>query len=149
MIIAEKTGNILTSPAQTLVNPVNTMGAMGSGLAFHFKLAFPGLLDAYREACRKRYFFKYGFYVYNHVPTSKKILCFPTKRDWRKPSKLIYIDEGLRRLAHDYRIYGITSLAVPALGCGLGGLQWEEVRPLLYSYLDDLPIEVTIYLPRK
>ena len=145
-IVYEIKGNLLDSAYQTLVVPVNTVGVMGKGLARHFDLCFPGLLQQYRNACKEGVFEKKGIFVYT-LSKDKKILCFPSKRDWRHPSKLIWIEESLKAIARDYKELGITELAIPAVGCGLGGLQWERVRELIYKYLDPLEIDIEVFVP--
>lgn len=146
MIIAEVGGNILESTAQTLVCPVNTFGAMGKGLALDFRNAYPGLYPAYQQACHNGVFAKKGFFVFTHSE-ARKILCLPTKHNWKYRSRIEWIDQALLRLVRDYRDYGITSLAVPALGCGLGGLDWECVYNLIKHHLNQIEINVTVYLP--
>lgn len=149
MIVMEiEGGNILESKAQTLITTVNTVGVMGKGLALAFKESFPGLYPSYKQACDRGIFKRDGFFVYE-VDGSRKIVCMPTKRHWRYPSKIEWIDESLYRLAHDYMKYGITSLAVPALGCGEGRLKWEDVYPLIVRYLDRIEIPVAVYLPSR
>lgn len=146
MIVIEECGDILDSHAQTLVTTVNTAGVMGKGLAKAFKERYPGLYAGYKRACETNLFLKEGLYVHE-VDGTRKIVCFPTKRHWRFPSKLEWIDEGLRKLAEGVEKYGITSLAIPALGCGEGKLDWEAVYPLIREHLDPLEIPVAVYLP--
>ena len=144
----EEQGDILQSNAQSLVCAVNIVGVMGKGMAKQFSMTFPGLLPSYQKACSRSVFKKEGLYVYE-VDGNRKVVCLPTKRHWRYPSKLEWIDEALHRLATDYMRYGITSLAVPAVGCGEGKLQWKDVYPLIVRYLDSIEIPVAIYLPFK
>src|SRR2546426_1288320 len=112
-------GNIFESPAQTLVNTVNTVGVMGRGVAVEFKRLYPEMFKAYREHCERgdltigRLF----FYRTEH----KSVLNFPTKKHWRQPSRPEYIEEGLKTFAQTYERVGIHSVAFPALGCGNGG----------------------------
>lgn len=146
MIVFEERGDIFKSGMQTLVCPVNTEGAMGAGLAKSFRDRFGGLLDAYRRACRIDVFQRKGVFVYNHGEDCK-IACIATKRRWKENSKLAWVEWGLECLAADYKEYGIESIAVPALGCGLGRLEWEDVRPLIVQYLHPLPIPVAVYSP--
>lgn len=145
MIVTTR-GDILQSTAQTLVCPVNTEGAMGKGLAEQFKHRYPKMYEAYKKACRRLYFTRFRNYVYS-VSEERKILCLPTKMHWRYPSKIEWIDAALRDVARLYELHGITELAIPAIGCGEGHLAWEEVKPLIYKYLDPLPIKVYLYLP--
>lgn len=145
MIIYDEPRNLLEVTEQTLVNPVNTEGVMGAGLALAFRDKFPGLFQEYREACQADVFSKHGLFVFD-VDVSRKILCLPTKRQWRHPSRLEWIEEGLWRLANDYERYGITSLAIPEVGCGRGQLSWADVRPLIYQYLDPVALPVGICL---
>jgi O-acetyl-ADP-ribose deacetylase (regulator of RNase III) len=145
MIIYDEPRNLLESSEQTLVNPVNTEGVMGAGLALAFRNTFKGLFEEYREACQHDIFGKRGLFVFD-VDDTRKILCLPTKRNWRHPSRLEWIEEGLWYLANEYESYGITSLAIPEVGCGRGQLFWGDVRPLIYQYLDPIPLPVGICL---
>lgn len=141
------TGNILESDRQTLVCPVNTIGVMGKGLALDMSKAYRGLLYNYRKVCMNGQLTVQSLWVYP-VNKHRQILCFPTKEHWRQPSKIEWIDFNLAQLALDYQELGITSLAIPRLGCGLGGLDWEpDVRPLVYRHLKNLPIPITVYGP--
>jgi O-acetyl-ADP-ribose deacetylase (regulator of RNase III) len=146
MIIAEIVGNILQTEAQTLVCPVNTVGVMGNGLALYFKLNYPDLFVAYQKACAMGWFARKGIFVYTVSPT-RKILCLPTKRHWKYKSRIEWIDKALYIVARDYEEYGITSLAVPAIGCGKGQLEWEDVHNLIRGHLNTIDISVTVYLP--
>ena len=139
-------GNIFDSKAQTLVNTVNCVGIMGKGLALEFKKLFPDMYKDYAQKCKngevklgRPYLFKHSIYRW--------ILLFPTKDDWRSISKLSDIEEGLRWLKKHYKEWGIQSLAVPPLGCGLGALDWRIVGPTLYRHLNELDIPVELYAP--
>lgn len=136
-------GDIFTSSAQVLVNPVNTVGVMGKGLALEFKKRYPNMFQAYEKACKKK-----------QLSIGKLMLCyeqdywillFPTKVNWRYPSNLEYIESGLIKFAQTYIDKGINSIAFPKLGCGYGELEWDKVKALMEKYLSDLPIEVYIY----
>ena len=146
MIVYEERADLLRSGFQTLVCPVNVVGIMGNGLALAFKLRYPGLLEAYRKACLAGVFSDQGFFVYD-VSETRKILCLPTKRHWRNPSKLEWIDEALKRVAKDFSKHGITSLGIPAIGCGKGQLEWEAVRPLILKHLEPIELQVGIFAP--
>lgn len=146
MIIIEETGDILQSKAQSLVCPVNTVGAMGKGLALAFRDTFPSVYPAYQLACKTAVFTNEGLFVHT-LADGRKIVCLPTKRHWRYPSRIRWIEEGLYRLANGIERWGITSLAVPAIGCGEGHLQWEHVRPLIVRYLEPIETPVALYLP--
>lgn len=150
MIVAEVDTDLFESSAQTLVCPVNTEGAMGAGLALAFKQRFRGLEEAYRKACQGSVFGREGILIYE-VPNvhsyTRKILCMPTKRRWALPSKLEWIDEALYIIARDWRACGLTSLAIPAVGCGKGQLEWKFVHELLYRWLDPIELEVVVHVP--
>ena len=136
-------GDIFTSPAQTIVNTVNTVGVMGKGIALEFKKRYPSMFESYKSACEKNRL-KTGslmlFYEADHW-----VLNFPTKEHWRSPSRLEYIEQGLIKFTNIYVEYGITSIAFPKLGCGNGDLSWDDVKPLMEKYLKDLPIDIYIY----
>jgi len=139
-------GDIFESKAQTLVNTVNCVGVMGKGVALEFKKRFPDMFKDYVKRCEVKqvrlgrpYLFKRMFPPW--------ILNFPTKDHWRSVSRLQDIIEGLRYLQQNYKAWGITSLAVPPLGCGHGGLEWRVVGPTLYRHLKVLDIPVELYAP--
>lgn len=146
MIVSTEVEDIFASPAQTLILPCNTRGALGAGLAKKFKEKWPEIEWPYKYMCQTFQFDSQGLIVYKLKDGSKQILFFPTKRNWKYPSKLVWIDNGLHRLAENWERYGITSLAVPMLGCGKGQLDWTEVYPLIVEWLDPLPLPVRICL---
>ncbi len=137
-------GDIFESPAQVIVNTVNTVGVMGKGLALSFKQRYPKMFEQYKIACEKK-LLTIGklmlFYEADHW-----LLLFPTKENWRNPSKLEYIEKGLMKFVQTYAEKNISSIAFPRLGCGNGELDWNEVKPLMERYLKKLPIEVYVYL---
>jgi uncharacterized protein YwgA/O-acetyl-ADP-ribose deacetylase (regulator of RNase III) len=139
-------GDMFESRAQTLVNTVNCVGVMGKGVALEFKKRFPDMFEDYVRRCEAKqvrlgrpYLFKRMFPPW--------ILNFPTKDHWRSVSRLKDIVEGLLYLQQHYKEWGITSLAVPPLGCGHGQLEWRVVGPTLYRYLKTLDIPVELYAP--
>lgn len=144
-------GNLLHSTAQALVNTVNCDGYMGKGIALQFKQAFPNNYREYHNAC-KRGDVQPGkmFVAEEQVETGTKIIInFPTKRHWREKSRLEDIESGLLNLVKVIQEYKITSIAIPPLGCGLGGLKWETVKPLIECAFSELPeIEVFIFEPQ-
>lgn len=125
--------NIFDSPAEALVNPVNCVGVMGTGLAHQFAKRYPKMYLEYRKACVSGELKPGKIHVYQG-PDYRYILNFPTKTHWREKSKLEYIEQGLEELENVLSDYLIYSVAIPALGCGLGGLDWEEVGPLLENF---------------
>lgn len=144
------TGDLLQANVEALVNPVNCVGVMGRGLAAQFKIAFPENFAIYVEACARGELAPGRMLVTRTGRESNPrwIINFPTKRHWRGRSRLDDIEHGLGALVADVRRLGIRSLAVPPLGCGLGGLDWSEVRPRIERALGDLPeTVVTLFLP--
>ena len=137
-------GDIFKSPAQVLVNTVNTVGVMGKGIALEFKKRYPDMFQAYRNVCDKKNL-KIGSLMLYYEP-DHWILLFPTKEHWRNPSRIEYIEKGLLKFRTTYAEKGITSVAFPRLGCGNGELHWSDVRPIMEKYLRDLPIDIFIYL---
>lgn len=138
-------GNLFLSPAQTLVNTVNTVGVMGKGIAKAFKAIYPEMFAAYAAWCQRGELAPGKLHLYR--TPHKWILNFPTKQHWRQPSRLADIEAGLEAFVRGYEAQGITSVAFPQLGCGNGGLDWErEVRPLMERHLADLPIDVYVHV---
>lgn len=143
------TGDLLKSSAQALVNTVNCEGYMGKGIAYQFKLQFPKNNEDYKRACKsgalaigKLHYFK---------ENEKIIINFPTKNKWREKSHMEYIDKGLDQLVVLIRNLGLSSIAIPPLGSGNGGLLWSEVKPLIEKKLLGLSpnMDVFIYEPSK
>jgi O-acetyl-ADP-ribose deacetylase (regulator of RNase III)/uncharacterized protein YwgA len=138
-------GNIFESKAHTLVNTVNCVGIMGKGLAKEFKLNFPDMAKEYIKACKRNEVRSGKPFLYKEL--TRNILCFPTKDNWKGPSKYEFIEAGLKAIAENYEKWDIRSIAIPPLGCGQGGLNWRIVKNLIIKYLQPLPIDVEIYEP--
>ena len=125
-------GNIFDSGCEALVNPVNCAGVMGKGLALQFKRRFPASFASYAEACRRRELAPGCLHVFDAGAGAPRLIVnFPTKRHWRDASRLDDIALGLDALAGAIASHGIRSIAIPPLGCGLGGLPWTQVRSLI------------------
>ena len=136
-------GDIFNSEAQTVTNTVNCVGVMGKGIALEFKKRFPDMFADYEERCKRKEVELGKPYLFSRLfPPS--ILLFPTKDHWRAVSSLAAIEEGLKHLKANYKRWGITSLAVPPLGCGLGELEWNIVGRTLYKHLQELDIPVEL-----
>lgn len=159
-------GDLFFSNMQTLTVSVNTVGIMGKGLASRAKYQFPDVYVVYQDACRskklqmgKPYLYQRESFVDEELadepsslstPNSNKwFLLFATKKHWRENSDMAGIEQGLQWVKDKYKTEGIKSLAIPALGCGLGGLEWKDIGPLICQYLVNLDIPVAIYLPRE
>ncbi|MFD0937306.1 type II toxin-antitoxin system antitoxin DNA ADP-ribosyl glycohydrolase DarG, partial [Methylobacterium trifolii] len=143
-------GDLLDAPAEALVNTVNTVGVMGKGIALMFKEHFPDNYRAYAAACKAGEVKTGQMFVTErgHLTGPRWIINFPTKANWRFPSKMIWIEEGLADLRRVIEANGIRSVAVPPLGSGNGGLNWADVRPRIEAALSDLPgVEVIVYEP--
>lgn len=143
------TGNLLDSDAEALVNTVNTVGVMGKGIALQFKNAFPNNYKKYFEACKNKELNVGQLLVTEeNVLSGKKIIInFPTKTNWRLPSEYKYIEDGLAELVKVIKEKNIKSIAIPPLGAGNGGLDWNKVKLILEKYLSHLKVEVFIYEP--
>ncbi len=150
-MITFTTGNLFLSSAEALVNTVNTVGTMGKGIALQFKDLFPHNFKVYAENCRNENV-RIGqmLVVKDSNPEygDKIIINFPTKKHWRQPSKYEYILEGLKDLRRVIIENNIHDIAIPPLGCGNGGLDWERVKTLIENELDNLPnVNVLVYQP--
>ena len=148
-MIRVTSGDILGANVEALVCPVNCVGTMGKGLALQFKHTFPDNYIEYVRACRTGEMVPGRVYVHcrEAADLPHYIINFPTKRDWRNSSRLEDIETGLEALVAAIKRLNIPSIAVPALGCGLGGLQWDTVFPLIASAFHRLPdIYVLIFL---
>ncbi|MCE9553020.1 MAG: macro domain-containing protein [Planctomycetes bacterium] len=143
-------GNMFDSPAEALVNTVNEVGVMGKGIALMFRESFPANTRAYEAAC-KRDEVKVGHMFVTetgNLMPPKWIINFPTKRHWRNPSKMEWIREGLQDLVRVIQEKRISSIAIPPLGCGNGGLEWLHVKREIEAAMSDIPdVSVTVYAP--
>ena len=141
-------GDLFESPAKVLVNTVNTRGVMGKGIALRFKQIYPEMFKRYREHCENRNLTIGKLYLYK--TPHKWVLNFPTKEHWRKPSRVEYIEAGLRKFRSSFAEIGVTSIAFPMLGCGNGELDFEsQVRPLMDRFLVNLPIPTLVHIGRN
>ncbi len=149
-MIVPAQGNLLTADADALVNSVNCEGFMGKGIALQFKKAFPANFEAYRRACKQGAVVPGRMLVHETGALARPhyVINFPTKRQWRSKSRLEDIRDGLGALVAAVRERGIESIAVPPLGCGLGGLDWRDVRPLIVKAFEGLPhVRVLLFEP--
>ena len=150
-MISFHNSNLLKSDAEALVNTVNTVGIMGKGVALQFKEHFPLNYKLYQKACEagevklgKMFVTETG-----QLTGPRYVINFPTKADWRSFSKLSHIAEGLDDLVRVIEEKNIKSIAVPPLGCGNGGLDWKDVKPLIVSKLSTLApiVQIEIFEP--
>ncbi len=145
-----KSGNLLTEDAEALVNTVNCVGVMGKGIALQFKEAFPVNYTEYKKACGKGLVKPGSMFTVRvgDLINPRYIINFPTKKHWKGKSKMEDIESGLRALRDEVKRLGIKSIAIPPLGCGYGGLNWDEVRPRIDNTFNGLPeINVFLYEP--
>ena len=140
------TGDIFQSSAKTLVNTVNCVGVMGKGIALEFKKRYPQMYKDYLNRCKNNMVKPGEPYYYSDL-LGTSIINFPTKDDWRSQSNINYIIKGLKWFVDNYQKLNITSVAFPPLGCGNGGLLWEDVGPIMYKALSNLPIDIEVYAP--
>ncbi|MDA8119871.1 macro domain-containing protein [Acidithiobacillus ferrianus] len=149
-MIEYTSGNILKCEADALVNTVNCVGVMGRGIALQFKNAFPENFKAYEAACKREAVQPGRMFVYEtgQLTPPRFIVNFPTKRHWRGKSRMEDIESGLADLVKVIRDKGIRSIAIPPLGSGLGGLDWNEVRPRIERALAGLTdVQVLVFEP--
>ncbi|MCK9220892.1 MAG: macro domain-containing protein [Bacteroidales bacterium] len=149
-MIRYKTGNLFDSEAEALVNTVNTDGVMGKGIALQFKNLFPNNFKIYAKACYNNEL-KIGKLLITEEESllagKKIIINFPTKTSWRKPSEYNYIESGAAELIRQIKEKGIKSIAIPPLGSGNGGLDWNKVKNILEKYLAQVDCDIYIYQP--
>lgn len=159
-------GDMFFSQMQTLTVSVNTVGVMGKGLASRAKYQFPDMYVVYQDVCKNKTLVMGKPYLYKreasldedladepfslpNLNANKWFLLFPTKEHWKEGSDIIGIEAGLQWLLENYKFEGIQSIAMPALGCGLGGLDWKDMGPLMCRYLSKADVHASIYLPQE
>lgn len=146
-------GNLLQrTDVEALVNPVNCKGVMGKGIALQFKRAFPENYRAYQKSCRNNEVRPGKMFVFklNAAMDPQYIINFPTKRHWKGKSRIEDIESGLKALIQEVERHKIKSIAIPALGSGLGGLNWDDVRPMIERAFEGLSghVRVLLYGPQ-
>lgn len=148
-MIEFRTGNILEADVDALVNTVNCVGIMGRGIALQFKKTFPDNFKAYAAACDRNEVQPGKMFIYVTGKLSPRyIINFPTKRHWKGKSRIEDIESGLTDLVKTIKDRAIKSIAIPPLGSGLGGLNWNQVRPLIVDAMESLPeTDVLVYEP--
>lgn len=142
-VLTYKRTSLLEANTQTLVNTVNCVGVMGKGIAKAFKEREPKMFTAYKQICDQKLLEPGKLWLWRG--SEHWILNFPTKKHWRSPSRIEWIEAGLEKFTNTYEAQGVTDIAFPKLGCGNGGLDWENVRPLMERYLSSLAIPVFIH----
>ena len=145
-----KQGNLLKENAEALVNTVNSVGVMGKGIALQFKQAYPENFRQYERACRAKIVQPGQMFTVStgSLLNPKYIINFPTKRHWKNKSQIEDIKSGLLALVAEVKRLGIISIAIPPLGCGNGGLDWQEVKPLIeLAFAQLLDVQVVVFEP--
>lgn len=146
------TGNLLEAQSQALINTVNTVGVMGKGIALQFKETFPANFIMYATACKSKWLQPGKLLVVKEstLQGERIIINFPTKTEWYQKSKYEYIEKGLQALTAELQKGEIRSIAIPPLGCGNGGLDWNKVKTLIKKHLEEFTdIEIIIYEPNE
>lgn len=150
MAVIEIYEDIFESGMQTLVNPCNVAGAAGKGLSLEFRKRVPGFYQRYRELCFSGQFEVTQLWRYKWKETGQQIVSLPTKGHWRERSDPVLIETNLEKLVMMAESLEITSLAIPPLGCGNGGLDYKrDIRPIMLDVLKTLDIDVHIVLGKK
>lgn len=137
------TGNIFTTKCTTIVNTVNCVGVMGAGIAYECRLRYPEMYEKYQALCKNNLLQIGTLWIYK--ASDKNILNFPTKTDWKQPSRIEYLEKGLQKFVDTYKEKEITSIAFPLLGASNGGLTQEQSLSTMQRYLSQCDIEIEIW----
>ncbi len=144
-----RNGNIFTTECQTIVNTINCVGVMGAGIAYEFRLRHPEMCETYKKFCDQKLIDVGKLWIYktSNLPTKtySYILNFPTKKHWKYPSKIEYLEKGLKKFVETYQEKNISSIAFPLLGASKGNLDKGEVLDIMKKYLSNLNIEIEIW----
>jgi O-acetyl-ADP-ribose deacetylase (regulator of RNase III) len=152
-MIEIRKGNIFTTNCHTIVNTVNCVGVMGAGIAYEFKLRFPDMFKKYKVFCDKGLIDIGNLWIYKLTKDDNEmyeyVLNFPTKKHWKYPTKIEYLEEGLQKFVDTYKDKGILSIAFPLLGASKGGLSEKVSIDIMKKYLEkvDIPVEIWYFDP--
>lgn len=155
MTIEYKNGDMFDEPTEAIVNTVNCVGVMGKGVALEFKRRWPANFKAYKLVCADKALTPGKMFIFDNdgfLDSEKHrfLINFPTKQHWRSKSKMEYVKDGLADFVEQVRRLGIKSVALPPLGCGNGGLEWSDVRPLIEDAVSSLPdVHFVIFGPAE
>lgn len=138
-------GNIFTTDSQTLVNPINCVGVMGAGIALEYRFRYPDMFKRYKTICDDKQMVIGKLWLFKPQDDRKWVLNFPTKKDWKYPSKPEYLKLGLEKFLHTYTQKGIRSIAFPLLGSAKGGISESLSLSIMQQYLERCDIPVDIY----
>jgi O-acetyl-ADP-ribose deacetylase (regulator of RNase III)/uncharacterized protein YwgA len=150
-VIKLKVGNILKDESDAIVNTVNCVGVMGKGLALQFKKAYPDNFREYKSACNKGLVNPGKMFItqYSDLVGNQWVINFPTKKHWKGSSKIEFIEQGLIDLVEQVKKRNIRSIAIPPLGAGLGGLDWDTVKARIIASLNSIEnLDVSLYEPK-
>lgn len=146
MIADITSGSIFDVDVQSYIITVNLKGVMGKGVALEAKQRYPGVMKNYQHCCHQG-LLRIGMLMRYYIGKDKQLILFPTKKDWRNPSELAWVEDGLKKFSSSYKERGITSAVFPPLGAGNGGLDLDTVLDLMRHYLD--PIDIPIFIRIK
>jgi len=155
MSLIFKTGDMFAEPVEAIVNTVNCVGVMGKGVALEFKQRWPENFKVYKAACDNNRLNPGTLLIYENAKLFEHarprfLVNFPTKKHWRSPSKLSYIEDGLDALISEITRLQIKSIAIPPLGCGNGGLEWDDVRRTISKKLSVLEgVKIVVFSPKE
>ena len=141
-------GNIFNANTNAIVNTVNCVGVMGKGIALEFKARYPNMFKDYVVACKNSEVKIGKMWIWNNTATPKYIINFPTKEHWQNHSRIEWISSGLDNLKECVQQLNISSLSLPPLGCGNGGLDFNVIKQIIEGKLNDLTIPVFLYYPK-
>ena len=142
--IVETDMSIFDVRAYILVNPVNCEGVMGAGLAKEFAFRYPGMLKDYQKFCKEKKLQAGKLHVWRNGFTT--IINLPTKIQWSRPSSYQLVQSGMKELVKVLSKEQHRVVAIPRLGCGLGGLQWGTVKEIILREIEILPDDYIVYL---
>lgn len=149
MITFVQNKNIFDFEVDAIVNTINCVGVMGKGIALQFKHKYPANFKEYKYQCDKGDIQLGKVFVFHNdlIKKPKYIINFPTKKHWREKSQYQFIDLGLKSLNEEIKKRNITSIVIPPLGCGNGGLEWSRVKNLIINILSDSDIDIVVTEP--
>ena len=145
MSLTEIQGNLFTTKADVLFHGCNTKGKMFAGIAKEFYLLYPEMFKEYKQLCDEGEYSVGDCHLFLSEKDRKFIANLATQEFPGKDARLYAVEESFEKLCVECNRLNLQNLVGPRIGCGIGGLNWGDVRTVLANLADKYSINLEIY----